>query len=548
MLNGYLYIAWSDGTFDRRTFDGTTYGTPEAVNTGSQLTNMTDWVSDIQTMTGLFYDSGRIYFTKSGSSTLYYRYFTPESKVVGAQRLTASANVTGIDFSQVRGMFVAGDNLYWSTPSNDLRKIGWAQGAQSGRPVAGVATVVSSPTVDAYNWGSPRALFLFQDKDGDGPSTAPTAAYTQSCTSLSCTFDSSTSTAGTGTITGRSWNFGDGTTSTDANPAHAFSATGTYQVALTVTSSKGLTNTVTKAVQVTRVNQNPTADFTVACNQLTCTFDAAGSKDADGTVASYQWAFGDGTTGTGSPVDHPYATAGTRDVTLTVTDNEGGTATVTKSVKATQAGASFVAATSSAGNRCAHSVQIPSGVQAGDALLLFLTTNSSTATVTAPAGWTQVQTATADGLLGTVWSRTATAGDAGSTVTVPTSAIGEVRHHRGGVPSHRREHALGRDQRPGDQRVGGQPADDPAGQRDRPVVVAGQLLGREVLGHGGVHHPERPAGTGGLGRHRLRLDQRRAHRLRPAGGDRHPRRYHRGRRHLYLEGGHVLGGPGRSVV
>ena len=65
MLNGYLYIAWSDGTFDRRTFDGTTYGTPEAVNTGGELAAMTDWVSDIQNMTGLFYDSGRLYFTKS---------------------------------------------------------------------------------------------------------------------------------------------------------------------------------------------------------------------------------------------------------------------------------------------------------------------------------------------------------------------------------------------------------------------------------------------------------------------------------------------------
>jgi hypothetical protein len=68
-------------------------------------------------------------------------------------------------------------------------------------------------------------------------------------------------------------------------------------------------------------------------------------------------------------------------------------------------------------------VQVPAGVQAGDTLLLFLTTNSSTATVTAPAGWTQVQTATADGVLGTVWSRTATAGDAGSTVTVPSSTM-----------------------------------------------------------------------------------------------------------------------------
>ncbi len=87
--------------------------------------------------------------------------------------------MTGIDFTQVRGMFVADGNLYWSTPSNDLRKLAWAQGAQSGRPVAGAATVVSSPTVDGYSWGSPRALFLFQDADGDGPATAPTAAFTQ---------------------------------------------------------------------------------------------------------------------------------------------------------------------------------------------------------------------------------------------------------------------------------------------------------------------------------------------------------------------------------
>ena len=116
MLNGWLYIAWSNGTFDRRTFDGTNYGTPIAVDTSSELTAFTDWTSDIQQMTGMFYDSGRIYFTKSNSSTLYYRYFTPESDVVGAERLTASGNVSGIDFSQVRGMFEADNKLYWSTP------------------------------------------------------------------------------------------------------------------------------------------------------------------------------------------------------------------------------------------------------------------------------------------------------------------------------------------------------------------------------------------------------------------------------------------------
>ncbi|MET0999819.1 MAG: PKD domain-containing protein, partial [Marmoricola sp.] len=422
MLNGYLYIAWSNGVFDRRTFDGTSYGAAEAVNTGSLLTANTDWTSDISTMTGMFYDSGRIYFTKSGSATLFYRLFTPESKVVGAQRLTASANVTGIDFAQVRGMFVADGNLYWSTPSNDLRKLGWAQGASSGRPVAGTATIVSSPTVDGYSWSSPRALFLYQDAAGDGPPKAPVADFASTCTSLTCTFDSTASTVQNATITGRSWNFGDGTTSTEANPVHAFTATGTYQVALTVTSSKGLTHTVTKPVQVTRVNQNPTAAFTATCDQLSCTFDAGGSADPDGTVASYAWSFGDTTTGTGNPATHTYDAAGTRDVTLTVTDSEGGTGTLTKSVKATQAGATFVAAASTNGNRSSHAVTIPAGVVQGDTLLLFLTVNSTNVTVGAPAGWTQVESGTVDGLQARVWTRTASATDAGTSVAVPTAA------------------------------------------------------------------------------------------------------------------------------
>ncbi len=426
MLNGYLYIAWSNGTFDRRTFDGTSYGPAEAVDTASQITALTDWSSDISTMTGLFYDSGRLYFTKSGSATLYYRYFTPENKVVGAQRLTASANVTGIDFGQVRGMFVADGNLYWSTPSNDLRKLGWAQGAQSGKPVAGPATIVSSPTVDGYSWASPRALFLYQDKDGDGPASTPVAAYTNTCTSLSCTFDSSGSSAAGATITGRSWDFGDGTTSTEANPVHAFPATGTYQVALTVTSSKGLTGTTTKPVQVTRVNANPTASFTVTCDQLACSFNAAGSSDTDGTVASYAWDFGDATTGTGNPTDHSFATAGTRDVTLTVTDNEGGTGTVTRSVKSSQAGLTYVDATSVADSRTAHTVTIPASVQAGDTLLLFMTVNSTNVTLSAPAGWTEVQSGTVADLQGRVWTKTAGAGDAGSSVAVPTSGTAKT--------------------------------------------------------------------------------------------------------------------------
>jgi len=54
-------------------------------------------------------------------------------------------------------------------------------------------------------------------------------------------------------------------------------------------------------------------------------FDASGSTDSDGSIASYTWNFGDGATATAIALTHQYATAGVYNVTLTVTDNQGAT-------------------------------------------------------------------------------------------------------------------------------------------------------------------------------------------------------------------------------
>lgn len=54
-------------------------------------------------------------------------------------------------------------------------------------------------------------------------------------------------------------------------------------------------------------------------------FNGSGSYDPDGTIASYQWNFGDGGSASGATVTHSYASTGTFTVTLTVTDNEGAT-------------------------------------------------------------------------------------------------------------------------------------------------------------------------------------------------------------------------------
>jgi len=67
----------------------------------------------------------------------------------------------------------------------------------------------------------------------------------------------------------------------------------------------------------------PIATFTGECTGATCRFDSSGSFDADGAIASYEWNFGDGTTGSGPSPNHAFATGSTYSVTLTVTDTDG---------------------------------------------------------------------------------------------------------------------------------------------------------------------------------------------------------------------------------
>lgn len=82
-------------------------------------------------------------------------------------------------------------------------------------------------------------------------------------------------------------------------------------------------------------NQAPTADAELGMSDLTLTADASASTDPDGEIASYAWDLGDGDTATGPTVEHTYAAAGTYEVTLTVTDDDGATDTYTEDVTAT---------------------------------------------------------------------------------------------------------------------------------------------------------------------------------------------------------------------
>jgi PKD repeat protein len=201
-----------------------------------------------------------------------------------------------------------------------------------------------------------------------GPANvAPTANFSFVASGLTANFSDS-STDSDGTIASRSWNFGDGSTSTATNPSKTYSAAGTYGVQLTVTDNAGATNAVTKSVTVTApANVAPTANYSFTTSGLTATFSNT-STDSDGTIASSSWNFGDGTTSTTASPSKTYAAAGTYSVALTVTDNGGATNTVTKSVTVTAPplnaltnGVGVSVASSTVNEKKYWTVAIPSG-------------------------------------------------------------------------------------------------------------------------------------------------------------------------------------------
>ena len=93
------------------------------------------------------------------------------------------------------------------------------------------------------------------NKAGSGGNVAPVANFTSMSSALTASF-TDTSTDSDGTIASRSWAFGDGTTSTTANPSKTYAAAGTYNVTLTVTDNGGLTHSKTSAVTVSSGSGN----------------------------------------------------------------------------------------------------------------------------------------------------------------------------------------------------------------------------------------------------------------------------------------------------
>lgn len=146
-----------------------------------------------------------------------------------------------------------------------------------------------------------------------------------------------------GSIVKYFWDTGDGASSSASSFSYTYLASGTYTVSLTVTDDQGATATSTVVVSVTDPTSSPDQAPTAVIDAsvlngvapLSVSFDGSGSSDPDGTVASYQWDFGDGEVASGAQVSHDFANVGDYTVTLTVTDDGGKTAVATTVISVT---------------------------------------------------------------------------------------------------------------------------------------------------------------------------------------------------------------------
>ena len=153
----------------------------------------------------------------------------------------------------------------------------------------------------------------------DGGAVAPSAEFTADQTSGCAPLTVNFSDQSTGDIDSWNWDFGDGATSTQQNPSHQYTSSGTYTVALTVTGPGG-SDTNTKTDYIT-VFVQITADFTGSPTSGDTPLTVNFTDQSTGDVTAWSWDFGDGATSSQQNPSHEYTAAGTYTVTLTASNS-----------------------------------------------------------------------------------------------------------------------------------------------------------------------------------------------------------------------------------
>ena len=135
------------------------------------------------------------------------------------------------------------------------------------------------------------------------------------------------------------WEFGDGSSRFGRDPVHVYDEPGVYTATLTVRDPEGKTGTDTVEITVNEpTNMLPMVDAAAdparGTPPLTVDFEAVAiDPDGDEDNITYRWDFGDGGAQFGRVVSHTYREADEYTVTVTATDERGGSATTTLEIQ-----------------------------------------------------------------------------------------------------------------------------------------------------------------------------------------------------------------------
>jgi len=212
----------------------------------------------------------------------------------------------------------------------------------------------SSASVTISSQGNNTLEYYAEDSAGNTEATnteyvafettnAPSAGLTKNVsnpkTLETIEFDASGSTDSDGSISSYEWDLNDDGIFDDAT---GFTATKSYSdntssgqtesISVRVTDNDGLTDTSTITFSVD--NRQPSASFTKSTTNLKVDVDASGSSDQDGSISSYEWDWtNDGSfDASGQTQSYNYSFGGSYNLKLRVTDDDGATSTVLKTV------------------------------------------------------------------------------------------------------------------------------------------------------------------------------------------------------------------------
>jgi hypothetical protein len=146
VVDGTLFAGWSDGTLTAQTYDGSTFGPPSDVDLHGAF-------SDLENVRSMFYDrlAQRLYYTLTGSTKLFYRYFQADGAVVGSWRYVVKAT-SDVAWDRVSGGFIVKRVLYYvDSPTKSLRRVGWSR---SHHRTVGSPTVILGPRHDGVSYRS----------------------------------------------------------------------------------------------------------------------------------------------------------------------------------------------------------------------------------------------------------------------------------------------------------------------------------------------------------------------------------------------------------